>query len=236
RLATGHYARLRHDDDGPTLLRAVDRSKDQSYVLFGVRRDVLARTLFPIGHLNKDGVRTEARRLGLPVHDKPESQDICFVPDGDYVGLVRRRRPEAMHAGVIRHVDGRAVGEHDGVATLTIGQRRGVRVALGEPIYVTDLDPNANVVTVGPRAALRAHGLVAREVNWLRPTPSGGAFDADVQIRYHHQAAPARIERCGEDGARVAFNEPVEAVTPGQAAVFYDGDVVIGGGWIDRAL
>lgn len=277
-IATGHYAVLVHDVTGVArrarLFRARDRRKDQSYVLFGVAPDVLARTLLPIGGLTKDEVRDQARRLGLIVHDKPESQDICFVPDGDYARVVKRRRPGRLLPGDIRHVDGRVVGRHAGVAAFTIGQRKGVRVAMGTPVYVTSLDPGSRTVTVGPRDALRATGLIATEVNWLAPPEPGAGhpgssenqsstisaapdradarpasqadridrtaprppFHACVQIRYHHTPVSGMVTPEGISTARVRFDDYAEAVTPGQAAVFYRGDEVLGGGWIERPL
>ncbi|MCK6486205.1 MAG: tRNA 2-thiouridine(34) synthase MnmA [Phycisphaerae bacterium] len=236
-IATGHYARVTHASDGPRLFRARDRRKDQSYVLFGVSRDVLRRTLFPIGELSKEEVRAEARRMGLAVFDKPESQDICFVPDGDYWSVVSRRRPAALRPGEIRHIDGRLVGTHTGVASFTIGQRRGVRVALGEPVYVTALDAASGVVTVGPREALFSGGLIAADVRWIRPPDDrNAAIRAAVQIRYHHQPVPATLDVLDGGDVRVAFDAPVEAATPGQAAVFYDGDEVLGGGWIAKSV
>lgn len=247
-IATGHYAVTRRDAAGVHLHRATDRAKDQSYVLFGVPRDVLARTLFPLGDMSKDRVREQARLLGLDVHDKPDSQDICFVPDRDYARVVRARRPDALRPGDIRHVDGRVVGRHEGVATLTVGQRRGLDVALGERVYVTSLDAETDTVWVGPRESLAADGLIATDVNWLREVSqiiecgssrgrkAAGGTRASVQIRYHHEPAQATITPRTDASADVQFDHPVEAITPGQAAVFYNNDEVLGGGWIDRAI
>jgi len=233
-IATGHYARVEHDGDRSRLFRATDDNKDQSYVLFGLESSALARTLFPLGGMTKDEVRHHARRFGLALHDKPESQDICFVPDGDYARLVKQRGDGGgFTPGPILHVDGREVGAHSGIANFTVGQRRGLNVALGEPIYVTRIDAANDAVIVGPRSAVLQQTLHVNEVNWLIPLPTN-VIDTNVQIRYHHDAAPARVTPTGADAATIEFVEPQEAITPGQAAVFYDGDQVLGGGWIER--
>ncbi len=232
RIATGHYARVATDNGRPRLLRARDAAKDQSYVLFGVSGKTLARVLFPLGELTKDAVRQHARRLGLPVHDKPESQDICFVPDRDYARVVRARRPDAFRPGAIRHVDGRVLGEHDGLPNFTIGQRRGVNVAVGSPVYVTDLDAATDTLVVGPRSALLSRTAKASRVSWLIETPVE-SFRAVVRIRYHHAGAEGVVSPLSGGRVRVVFDEPVSAVTPGQALVLYRGEQVVGGGWID---
>lgn len=243
-VATGHYARvLRTRAPGAPaaearLARGVNRAKDQSYVLFGIRRDDLPRCLFPIGEIaDKADVRRIAAELGLRVHDKPDSQEICFVPNGDFTALLDQRRPDLRRPGDIRDASGRVVGRHAGVPSYTIGQRRGLGVALGEPAYVTRLDASSNTVHVGPRSALLSAGLLAEQVNWLTPTlPAAAAFRADVKIRHMHSPAPASV-RVEPDGAlRARFDEPQLAVTPGQAAVFYDGEVVRCGGWIRGAV
>lgn len=232
-VATGHYARVEHDARGSRLRRAAFLEKDQSYVLFGIGRDVLQRTLFPLGDMTKSEVREHARRFGLALHDKPESQDICFVPDGDYARLVRSRREDAFKPGEIRHVDGRVVGSHEGLANFTVGQRRGLRVAEGTPVYVSELDASTQRVVVGPRDAVLSRTVRVSGVNWLCETPDA-PIRANTQIRYHHAAAAATVTPMG-DGERVLveFDEPQAAVTPGQAAVFYRDDDVLGGGWID---
>lgn len=232
-IATGHYARVDRDGERPRLRRARYLTKDQSYVLFGIAPGTLRRTLFPLGDMTKAEVRTHARRLGLALHDKPESQDICFVPDRDYARVVRSRRPDAFRRGRIRHVDGRDLGEHEGLPHFTVGQRRGLRVAVGSPLYVTDLDPATSTVTVGPRDALEARVAMGSGVSWLCPPPAT-PIRADVKIRYHHPAAPAEVIPLPGHRVRVHFDEPQVAVTPGQALVFYDGDEVLGGGWIDH--
>lgn len=233
RVATGHYARLAERDGRPRLSRAVDGRKDQSYVLFGISEDARRRTMFPIGDLAKSEVREHARRLGLALHDKPESQDICFVPDRDYAGVVRARRPDAFKPGEIRHADGRVLGRHEGLPGFTIGQRHGLRVAVGSPVYVTGLDRETATVVVGPRQETESTGLQASSMVWWVDRPEG-PFRAAARIRYNHAAAPAMVTMMDDGRARVEFDSPQTAVTPGQAVVLYDGDDVIGGGWIDR--
>jgi len=233
-IATGHYARVEHGGERPRLLRGAYDAKDQSYVLFGIEPAVLARTLFPLGAMTKEEVRGHARRFGLALHDKAESQDICFVPDGDYARLVRSRTDEGFTPGDIRHIDGGVVGAHEGTAHFTIGQRRGLRVAIGAPVYVTAIDPVENVVTVGPRSSVLGSRARVTEVNWLCPPPAA-PMRASVQIRYHHEPAAATVHvDAGGEFVTVEFNEPQAAITPGQAAVFYQGDEVLGGGWIAR--
>jgi len=231
-IATGHYAIVQHTGDRPRLRRATYLEKDQSYVLFGIRPDVLRRTLMPLGEMTKQQVREHARRFGLALHDKPESQDICFVPDGDYARLVRSRRPAAVRpGGKIVHVDGRVLGEHEGVAHFTIGQRRGVGVAEGTPVYVTALDADENTVFVGPRDAVLSSCTHVERVDWQAAAPTA-TLRADVKIRYHHVPASASLDPVSPREVIVRFDEPQSAVTPGQAAVFYQGDEVVGGGWI----
>jgi len=234
-VATGHYARVENTAEGVRLLRAVDRAKDQSYVLFELGRAVLARTRFPIGHLRKNEVRRKAEQLGLPVHSKPDSADICFAPDGNYARVVGTYRPDALRPGDVCDPDGRVVGGHEGIARYTIGQRHGLRIAMGVPMYVTNIDAQTNVVTIGPRECLLRDGLLASDVRWLIDEPAG-PVQGEVQIRYTHAAAPATIEPMPGGAARVRFRSPQTAITPGQAAVFYDGDRVLGGGWIERFL
>ncbi len=230
-IATGHYARIEQAASGPRLLRARYITKDQSYVLFSAPRDVLRRTLLPLGDLTKDDVRAHARRIGLALHDKPESQDICFAPDRDYASVVRSRRPEAFCPGPIKHVDGRLLGRHEGLPHFTIGQRRGTGVAVGIPVYVASLEPTTATVTVGPREAILSAVAMAVDVTWLIKPPTT-PIRASVKIRYHHAPAPADVVPLSEGGVRVRFDKPQHAVTPGQAMVFYRDDEVLGGGWI----
>jgi tRNA-specific 2-thiouridylase len=241
-LVTGHYARTWMDAEGrPRLAAATDARKDQSYFLFGIQRDALAHIRFPLGDMDKPTVRAHARRLGLPVADKPDSEDICFVPGGDYAGVVEEILTAAGEPvpapGPIVDSIGTAIGRHDGVHHYTVGQRKGLGVSRGEPLYVLGVDAGAGTVRVGRATELAAGGLLARDVNWLGDGPPAGVRPVVARIRYRHAGARATIE-CLPDGAglHLAFDEPVRAVTPGQAVVFYDGDEVLGGGWIERAL
>jgi tRNA-specific 2-thiouridylase len=238
-VATGHYARILRDGPAPRLARSRNHDKDQSYVLFGIRRADLPRCLFPLGEMtDKQLVRDTAARLGLPVHDKPDSQEICFVPDNDYKELVRRRRPETQQPGEVRDTSGNVLGRHDGIVNFTIGQRRGLGIAAGRPIYVTRLNVLENTVTVGEKTDLASAGLLADDVNWLVDPPRPGTpGPAATKIRHTHVPAPGTLSRCEDGSVHVAFDVPQMAVTPGQAAVFYDAaDIVLGGGWIRAAL
>jgi tRNA-specific 2-thiouridylase len=231
-VATGHYARIDAQDGRWRLRRATDLAKDQSYVLFGIGRDILPRTIFPLGELTKEQVREHARRFGLKVSDKPESQDICFAPDRDYARIVRERHPEAFREGPILDPAGREVGRHQGIAHFTIGQRRGTGVAAGSPVYVVRIDAASNTVIVGSKLELARDTLEASQVQWLIDPPTS-PLRATVKIRYAHPGAAAAIEPLGPDRVRVRFDDPQIAITPGQAAVLYADDVVLGGGWID---
>ncbi|MBP7053038.1 MAG: tRNA 2-thiouridine(34) synthase MnmA [Phycisphaerae bacterium] len=234
-VATGHYARIGEHHGQPVIAVARAAGKDQSYALFRLRREWLNRVLFPVGDLeSKSAVRKIADGLGLEVHDKPDSQDICFVPDGDYVSLLEARGSRALRPGDIVDSAGRVLGKHDGYGRFTIGQRRGTRVAMGQPAYVTHIDPRNAVVTLGPREELRADGLTADGANWQVDVPA--SFDATVKIRYNHRGAPARVTRTGDDTFEVRFRDPIEAVTPGQAAVVYCDNHLLGGGWIQGSL
>lgn len=233
-VATGHYARLAQTASGPVLRRGLDSAKDQSYFLYGVKREMLSRAMFPIGHLRKEQVRAEARRLRLPVTDKPDSVEICFVPDRDYARVVQARRPEAFRSGEIVDTDGGVVGSHDGVAKFTIGQRRGLGVAAGVPKYVTRLDVLNNRVVLGDRDELMAGGLIASEPNFIGDAPRG-PLRCSAKIRYQHRAADCVARLTDDRMLHVEFDAPQSAITPGQAVVLYDGDQVLGGGWIERA-
>jgi len=300
RIATGHYARIHQDEKTGRyqLLRGVDRAKDQAYFLFGLTQEQLARAVFPLGELTKEQVRSVARAKRLPVAEKPESQEICFVPTGSYREFIeaylaeQHRQPESQPGEVVS-TDGRVLGEHQGIHNFTVGQRKGLGVAVGEPLYVIKLDPTRNRVVVGPDEELFRRRFLVRDVNWIRPMQEGEAVEAHVKIRHNHPGAPARVECRGagfqptgrpEGGATedvdarsssveslcdsaalgpvtaspppnseevrpasgtarestattlVEFHNPQRAITPGQAAVFYDGDEVLGGGWIARVL
>lgn len=233
-LATGHYARIERRDDGRLhLLRGADRGKDQSYFLFSLTQDQLAQASFPVGHLAKDAVRAEAARLGLDVAAKPDSQEICFVPDGEYAQFLEREQPALATTGAIVTTAGERVGAHGGVHRFTVGQRKGLGLSAGVPLYVVAIDASKQEVTVGPREALARDTLTASQVNWVSGAAPGDWIRAEVQIRHRHTAAPARVRALDDGRAEVVFDAPQIAVTPGQAAVFYDGDEVLGGGWID---
>jgi tRNA-specific 2-thiouridylase len=233
-VATGHYARV--VDGG--LYRGLDPAKDQSYFLWGIDPAVMRRLILPAGGQTKVETRAVARRLGLDVvADKIESQDICFVPDGDHMTVLRRRLgpgAPALSSGPILRSDGSVVGRHDGFARYTIGQRRGLPGGFSEPMYVVDIRPETRAVLIGPRDELLGRGVIAREINWLtEPPPIGGRIF--VQVRHRATAAAAEIVRLDDDGIELALDEAVPAITPGQSLVLYDGARVVGGGIIERA-
>jgi tRNA-specific 2-thiouridylase len=236
-LATGHYVRRVEGAGGAELHRAADPTRDQSYFLFATTPAQLAFLRFPLGGLPKDETRAIAARLGLPVADKPDSQDICFVPNGGYARVVEKLRPGAVEPGEIVHVDGRVLGRHDGVINFTVGQRRGLRIVDtqggGEPLYVVRLEPAARRVVVGPKPALAVAGMRLREVNWLGDRAGTEGTEVQVKVRSTTPAVPATVS-AEDDGACVRFAEPQHGVAPGQACVFYDGERVLGGGWIAR--
>jgi len=236
-LATGHYVRRVMGPQGAELHRAVDAARDQSYFLFATTREQLDFLRFPLGDMTKPAARALAERLGLAVAAKPDSQDICFVPNGGYAKVVERLRPGAIEPGEIVHVDGRVLGRHDGVINFTVGQRRGLGLvdaeAPGEPIYVVRLDAETRRVVVGPRDALAETRVSLREVNWLLPAPRVDGLAATVKLRSMSAPAAARVLPRGQ-GAEVVLETPQLGVAPGQACVFYDGDRVLGGGWITR--
>lgn len=237
RVATGHYARVEYDEAaGRHLLkRGVDSSKDQAYFLFSLTQDQLARAIFPVGDRPKAAVREYARARSLPVADKPDSQEICFIPDHDYASFVGARAPDAARGGVIVDEHGRVLGRHAGVHRFTIGQRKGLGLSAsptGLPLYVLALKPAGRQVVVGPKASLERTTLTASAVNWVLDEPAAPRR-VSAQIRHRHQPAPATVRAVGDARAEVVFDAPQIAITPGQAVVFYDGDVVVGGGWID---
>lgn len=234
-IASGHYAQVDRSGGSAKLLRGLDHGKDQSYVLFGCPRERLNEMLLPIGGMQKSEVRQRARDMNLLVGDKPDSQEICFVPDNDYARLVARRSPDEVKPGDIVNGEGEVVGQHPGHQHFTIGQRRGVGVAFGYPIYVTDRDPKTNTVTIGKQEDLLAGGLTASQTNWLVDDVPTDWRTCDVKVRYNSPPVPGQCRVTGPDALEVRFDQPVSAVTPGQAVVCYDGDRVLGGGWIDRA-
>jgi tRNA-specific 2-thiouridylase len=237
-VATGHYARIERDSGGFRLRRAADSSKDQSYFLFNLGQDELARTLFPLGAMTKAEVRTRARNLNLANADKPESQEICFVPDGDYARFIEQAAGgEAIRAGRIVNDDGVELARHEGIHRFTVGQRRGLGIATGAPLYVHTIDAQTADVTVSTRGGLTAAGLIANRINLVGPEAHRASeFSAEVKIRYRHPGIPATVRIADADRAEIRFRNGGPAVTPGQACVFYRGDEVIGGGFIERAL
>jgi len=233
-LATGHYARRVDGADGPELHRAADTGRDQSYFLYRTTREQLDFLRFPLGEFRKDETRALAARFALPVAQKPDSQDICFVPSGRYGALIEKLRPGAAEPGDIVDEAGRVLGRHDGVIHFTVGQRKGLGVAGGEPLYVLRLDPADRRVVVGPRESLAAREVVFDRVNWLGPSRVAWPIRAAVKLRSAQPPMSATLSLDGERGAAV-LDEPAFGVAPGQACVAYDGDRVLGGGWIARA-
>ncbi len=243
-LATGHYIQKRANPDGPALYRAADAERDQSYFLFATTREQLAHVVFPVGEFRKTEVRDLAQELGLPVADKPDSQDICFVPKGRYTDVIERLKPGALTPGDIVHVDGRRLGRHDGVIGFTVGQRRGLKIPTGEPLFVIRIDADANQVVVGPRDLLHTRALILKNVNWL----GDGAFhdraatglEVWARIRSSQSPAPAIVLSEGDGTARVILSNGEDGVAAGQACVFYSDASsqarVLGGGWIAGTL
>ncbi|MEO8361815.1 MAG: tRNA 2-thiouridine(34) synthase MnmA [Vicinamibacteria bacterium] len=236
-VATGHYARK---DQHPTtgrfrLLRGADPDKDQSYFLFGLTQDQLAAAVFPVGNLQKAEVRRIARELQMATADKPESQEICFVPDDNYAGFVEKNRKDAtLSGGAIVDRTGAQVGEHAGIHKFTVGQRKGLGVGSPVPLYVLNIDAGKREVTVGPESALLSSNAYVRDVNWLSIDPPTAPLRATAKIRYRAKDAPVTVTPDPiSNSATLVFDEPQRAITPGQAAVFYDGDVCLGGGWIE---
>jgi len=233
-LATGHYLRVRRNGSGYEMWRAADATKDQSYVLYGLGQRELARALFPVGGHTKEEIRAVARRYGLPNADKPDSADICFIPSGDYRPFVAKR--VSSRPGEIVDGAGNRLGRHQGIANYTVGQRRGLPArGGGEPLFVLDIDAEAGTVVVGSNEELMASGLIAGELSFVSGRAPGEPFRAEARIRYRSDPVPAAVAVCGV-AAVVRFQRPQRAVTPGQAAVFYDGERVIGGGTIVRRL
>ena len=236
-VATGHYARIAADaaTGRASLRRAADHAKDQSYVLFDLAQAQLSRAMFPLGELSKDEVRATARELGLATADKPDSQDICFVRDGNKTGFLAKQLGSAGQPGPITDTAGRLLGRHQGLYGFTVGQREGIGLAVGRALYVVAIDRAQNRLVVGGKDELLGRSLVAERVNWVSIEPPAQALRAYAKIRSRHEPAAAFLIP-GEGGAvRVEFDEPQPAITPGQAVVFYDGDLLLGGGWIRGA-
>ena len=241
RLATGHYARIRRNSETGRceLLRARDDTKDQSYFLWGLTQEQLSRSDFPLGELTKEEVRELARRVQLPVAEKPESMELCFVPNGNYVQFIHAYSREAglgvkEEEGEIVNEEGAVIGRHSGVHNFTIGQRKGLGFAAGKPLYVLAIDAEKNRVVVGDDAALRTTSFTVENVNWVSVEEPREPIRAEVKIRHKHEPAAATVEALAGNRARITFDSPQRAVTPGQAAVFYREDVVLGGGWINQ--
>ena len=233
-VATGHYANVVRDESAQraSLLRGADRGKDQSYFLFALSQDQLAHTMFPLGAMHKIDVREKARALGLPAAERPESQDICF---GDYKALVASyAKADEIRSGEVVDRAGNVLGQHCGVHTVTVGQRRGLGISAAEPLYVVDIDEQSQKVTVGSKNDLSCKGLTARAVNWLEPPDA--EIEAQLQIRYRAPAVGCVIRPAADGSCEVHFKEAFPAVTPGQAAVFYRGEKLLGGGWIASAI
>jgi tRNA-specific 2-thiouridylase len=239
RLATGHYARIRKNDASGRweLLRARDQTKDQTYFLWGLSQEQLSGSDFPLGELSKEEVRVLARRANLPVAEKPESMELCFVPTGNYVHFIQAYSQERGISlqngdGEIVNEAGEVIGHHNGVHGFTIGQRKGLGFATGKPLYVLCIDPAKNRVVVGEDEALRTTTFEIEDVNWVSCEKPYAPIRASVKIRHKHEPSPASIEAISANRARITFGLPQRAITPGQAAVFYDDDIVLGGGWI----
>ncbi|MBI3328024.1 MAG: tRNA 2-thiouridine(34) synthase MnmA [Nitrospinae bacterium] len=238
-VATGHYASVMYDE--PTqryaLRRGVDRRKDQSYFLFELRQEQLAGMLLPLGGLRKDEVRQHAQRFGLAVAHKAESQEICFVQDNDYQRFIREHAPHGAFAeGPIMDQSGQVLGRHKGLPFYTVGQRKGLGLATGKPLYVAEVDAQHNILVVGEKTEVERCACVVERVNWCLPPPLGTPISATVQIRHQHAGGAATVTPLADETARVTFETPQWAITPGQAAVFYRDDLLIGGGWISQAL
>lgn len=235
-LATGHYARVDQDAEGRYRLRkAVDEAKDQSYVLSVLGQEQLAKALFPVGSYTKAEVRQTAERFGLPTASKKDSQDLCFVGDNNYRRFLADHAPDILRPGPIVLQNGQVIGQHNGLANYTIGQRKGLGVSSSEPLYVIAMNPYRNALVVGTAQELGRASLTANQVNWVLGEPPAERFRAQVKIRYKAAAAPAWVTILPEQRIAVEFDTPLRDITPGQGAVIYDGDIVLGGGIIERA-
>ncbi len=233
-LATGHYARIERDANGRFLLKkAADVSKDQSYFLWSLPQSTLSTVRFPLGEYTKADIRAIAAANGFENAHKSDSQDICFIPNGDYISFIRQHSDHTFPTGSFVDTKGTPLGEHAGIVRYTVGQRKGLGIALGQPMFVKTKDPIQNTVTLCTDAELFADTLTASEVNWIACDTPTSAIHAEVKIRYRHTPAPATVEPIGEDRISVRFDTPQRAIAPGQSVVFYDGDTVIGGGVID---
>ncbi|UCC41605.1 MAG: tRNA 2-thiouridine(34) synthase MnmA [Candidatus Aminicenantes bacterium] len=235
-LATGHHARVDYDPELKRFLlrKGKDREKDQSYFLYPLTQDQLSRTLMPIGHFTKKEVREKAKGLGIPVAQRPESQEICFVPDNDYAGFLEKRIPEAFGPGPILDIGNRVIGKHKGIAHFTIGQRRGMGISAPHPLYVIAIRSDENAIVVGKDEHLYEKTLLASRINLISKEKLGESLKVKARIRYKHREGKATLTPVDTDQVLVEFEKPQRAITPGQAVVFYDKDVVVGGGLIER--
>jgi len=237
-IATGHYARLNFDEGMRHyfLKKGVDQKKDQSYVLFSLTQDQFRHTLFPLGELRKEEVRKKALQRGLRVHDKPESQEVCFIQESSYHFFLSERLEKCFEPGPLMDRKGNVLGRHKGIPFYTIGQRRGLRLAKGKPLYVIGIDREKNVIVVGGEEEVYGDTFLVDSVNWIVPQEMIPSHQTQVKIRYNHPGSEASISPKGEGDLEVKFKFPQKAITPGQAAVFYDGEIVLGGGWIKEVL
>jgi tRNA-uridine 2-sulfurtransferase len=231
-LATGHYAAITKEQDRYLLKKGTDLNKDQSYFLYRLTQEQLSRTLFPLAALSKDKVKSLARDMALPTAFRPESQEICFIPDNDYAGFLREHARFTAVPGRITDGVGKRLGEHNGIFNYTIGQRKGLGIAAPEPLYVTGIDASSNTVTVGGKEGVYSSELVAGELNWIASASPSRPFRTSARIRYRHQEAEALVTPMDDDKVYIKFTTPQMAITPGQSVVFYDGEVVLGGGTI----
>ncbi len=236
KVVTGHYARIRKCDNGYQLLKGLDDNKDQSYVLYAMTQEELAHTDFPLGELSKDEVRKIAESNDFINANKPDSQDICFVPDGDYVSAIKRFTGKEYTPGDFVDAQGNVLGQHKGVISYTIGQRKGLGISAAYPLYVTKLDMENNRVVLGKNEDLFSKEVYVEDINWINPDAQADKFQCKAKVRYRMTEQPCTVERIGDTKAKITFDEPQRAITPGQSAVFYDGDVVLGGGIIKAGL
>jgi tRNA-specific 2-thiouridylase len=236
RLATGHYARIRESGEGYELLRGIDRSKDQSYVLASLRQEDLIRTMFPLGGMTKAETREHARRFRLPVAERPDSQDLCFVPGSDYRRFLKKYSPESFVPGPILNRKGEVLGEHQGLPAYTIGQRKGIWASSPRPLYALEIDPVRNALIVGPAEELGRSGLRTEKASWVRGEPPGGTFRAAVKIRYTSEEQPAVVTVEETGCVSVLFEKPMRDITPGQSAVFYNEEICLGTAVISEAM
>lgn len=234
-LATGHYVRRKMGPNGPELLRGIDSGKDQSYFLFSTTQEQLSYLRFPLGSLEKNATRDLARKYGLGISEKPDSQDICFVPNGSYADVVEKLRPGALDPGDIVDLEGNVLGQHDGIISYTVGQRKGLGIAAAEPLYVIRLEPDTHRIVAGPREALLEKAMRLSELNWLGSEPlKKEGLSVHVKLRSTQEMVPAKVYPTADSAAKVILDDPQAGIAPGQACVFYDGEKVLGGGWIVR--